>query len=164
MKSIVKLLIIGTGPEEKDLKQYVYKNDLSGYVTFTGHKINVFEELSKMDLFILPSKSEGLGIAITEAMAAGLPVIASNVGGIPEVVIDSVTGFLIPEKDPALLAGAVINLMSNLERGRTMGEKGRIGTAQLSLLCSFTYLIFPVKFILYSSKIAHLIQLSNEAS
>ncbi len=125
MKSIVKLLIIGTGPEEKDLKQYVYKNDLSGYVAFTGHKKNVFEELSKMDLFILPSKSEGLGIAITEAMAVGLPVIASNVGGFPEVVIDGVTGFLIPEKDPALLAGAVINLMSNLERGRTMGEKGR---------------------------------------
>ena len=121
----VKLLIIGTGPLEEQLRNYVRQLNLEDLVIFIGHKKNVFVELRTLDLFVLPSRSEGLGIAIIEAMAMGLPVVATNVGGIPEVVEDGITGSLVPSENPALLADAIIDLLLNPEKSKQMGERGR---------------------------------------
>jgi len=121
----LKLLIVGAGPLEYQIKKNVKQLNLIDSINFTGHKKNVFEELNKMNLFVLPSRSEGLGIAIIEAMVMGLPVVATHVGGIPEVVIDGETGILVPQKKPSFLADAIINLLSNPTKAKKMGERGK---------------------------------------
>ena len=81
--------------------------------------------LPLLDLFVLPSLYEGLGIAILEAMAAGLPVVASAVGGIPEVVIHGETGLLVRPGDPVALAAALGHLLRHPEEAGFMGARGR---------------------------------------
>jgi glycosyltransferase involved in cell wall biosynthesis len=81
--------------------------------------------LAGMDLFVLPSHWEGMPVAILEAMAAGLPVVATAVGGTPEVVEDETTGLLPPPRDPVALAEAISRLLRDPERARRMGEAGR---------------------------------------
>jgi glycosyltransferase involved in cell wall biosynthesis len=78
-----------------------------------------------MDLFVCPSLYEGFGIAIVEAMAAGRPVVASNTGGIPEIVADGDTGLLVPPGNPTALAEAIASLLSDPARARAMGARGR---------------------------------------
>jgi glycosyltransferase involved in cell wall biosynthesis len=120
-----KLVLVGTGPSEQELRNYVSSMKLNGSVRFTGHMDNPYEELLGMDVFVLPSYSEGLPVCILEAMAAGLPVVASRVGGIPEEVNDGQTGILIPPKDPTALAKAIVRLLSNRTLASTMGREGQ---------------------------------------
>jgi glycosyltransferase involved in cell wall biosynthesis len=81
--------------------------------------------LSQVDIFVLPSLFEGLGVSVLEAMAAGKAVIASRVGGLPELVIDSVTGLLVAPRDIEGLAQAISTLAGDRSLIRAMGEKGR---------------------------------------
>ena len=81
--------------------------------------------LNVMDVFILTSFSEGLSNSIMEAMAAGLPVVATNVGGNPELVIHNETGFLFPSQDASILAQQIIELANNPEKRHKMGLAGR---------------------------------------
>jgi len=74
---------------------------------------------------VLPSREEGFGITLLEAMAAGLPVVASAVGGIPEVVADKTTGFLVVPRDPEKLADALIRLIVDREAAKRMGQEGK---------------------------------------
>jgi glycosyltransferase involved in cell wall biosynthesis len=119
------LTIVGTGPEEEVLKGHCARLDLGGRVSFTGYKSNSFEALRDMDLFVLPSRTEGCPIVILEAMAMGLPVVATNVGGNPELLEDGVTGILVPLGDSRMMADAIIKLISNNELARQMGQNGR---------------------------------------
>ena len=121
----VKLLIVGTGYLEKKLKEYVKSFQLEDHIIFTGHSENVYEMLEHMDVFVLPSRSEGLAIVLLEAMVMGLPVVASGVGGIPEVVTDGQTGILVPPKNPSALAEAIVYLLSSPEQARRMGLRGK---------------------------------------
>ena len=92
---------------------------------FLGHREDVAALLSEADLFVLPSRSEAFPNAVTEAMAAGLPVVATAVGGIPELVTDGQTGRLVPTGDPMALARAVLDLLDQPSRAAEFGRAGR---------------------------------------
>ena len=121
-----RFLIVGDGPLRRDLEEQALESDLQSSLIFTGTRRDIPDLLSLMDIFVLPSSSrEGLGIAIIEAMAMGKPTVATNIGGIPEVIQDGETGLLVPPGDSAALAKAVIELVDNPDRAKAMGKKGR---------------------------------------
>jgi glycosyltransferase involved in cell wall biosynthesis len=117
--------IIGGGPLLGDLRQRVKARNVSEAFTFFGHREDVAERMAEADLIVMPSRSEGLPNAILEAMAAGRPVVASAVGGIPEVIQDGVTGVLVPPGDPAALAGAIEALADDPRRADAIGLAAR---------------------------------------
>jgi glycosyltransferase involved in cell wall biosynthesis len=123
-KHDIQCIIVGTGPEEKKLKQLVSDLNLSGTVIFNGYSNNSFEKLFEFDMFVLPSRTEGCPIVILEAMATGLPVIATDVGGNKELVEENVTGKLISPNNPSVLADQIINLIKNDTLRKSMGENG----------------------------------------
>jgi len=94
-----KLIIVGDGPLREELKEKSYQLGINNKVIFMGERNDVPEILKTFDVFVLPSLNEGMSNTILEAMATGIPVIASNVGGNPELVIDGETGFLFPTND-----------------------------------------------------------------
>jgi glycosyltransferase involved in cell wall biosynthesis len=123
-------LIIGRGELESSLKEEVKRCGLKKQVRFLGFREDILALLSLMDVFVLPSLSEGLSIALLEAMAAGRPVVATNVGGNPELVTDGETGFLVPPRDADALAAKICLLLGDNSRSRRMGENGRIRVQQ----------------------------------
>ena len=94
-----KLIIVGDGPLREELEEKSYQLGINNKVIFMGERNDVPEILKTFDIFVLPSLNEGMSNTILEAMATGIPVIASNVGGNPELVIDGETGFLFPTND-----------------------------------------------------------------
>jgi len=121
----VQALIVGGGRREAEIQQAAADLGLAGQVHFLGSRQDVPELLHAMDIFVLPSYSEGLSLALMEAMAAGLPVIATTVGGNPELVTDGETGLLIPSKDADALAAALERLLADPTEAKAMGEKAR---------------------------------------
>jgi glycosyltransferase involved in cell wall biosynthesis len=95
-----------------------------------GHRDDVPAILAAADLFVLPSESEASPNVILEAMAGGLPVVASRVGGIPELVADGVTGHLVPPADPQALATAVLDLLDRPDRRAAFGRAARMRIAR----------------------------------
>jgi len=94
-----KLIIVGDGPLREELKEKSYQLGINNKAIFMGERNDVPEILKTFDIFVLPSLNEGMSNTILETMATGIPVIASNVGGNPELVIDGETGFLFPTND-----------------------------------------------------------------
>jgi glycosyltransferase involved in cell wall biosynthesis len=121
----VNCLIVGTGPEEGKLKKLVSELNLSHMVSFTGYSKNSFEKLLDFDIFVLPSRTEGCPIVILEAMASGLPVVATNVGGNMELVQDDVTGILVPTNNPFVMAEKICKLITNKNLRLNMGKNGK---------------------------------------
>lgn len=126
----LKVLLVGDGPLRTQLEKEVEALSLTHSIIFTGIRHDVREVLSFLDLFVLPSSSEGLPMAILEAMAAGRPVVATRVGGVPEAVVDGVTGFLVPPRDPAALAEAIACLLRDHDLRRVMAQAARERVAQ----------------------------------
>jgi len=120
-----KLLLVGYGRLQSRLERKVNNSGLSEKVIFTGSCSDISEMLSVFDVFILPSLWEGMPNAVLEAMAAGLPVVSTAVGGTPEVIKDGETGLLVPAGDSEALADGVINLLKDPERAKKMGATGR---------------------------------------
>jgi glycosyltransferase involved in cell wall biosynthesis len=123
----VKLDIVGSGPLLEAFQALVHNLQLEDHVEFAG-----FVEHDQMpsryadaDLFILPSRRESFGLVIAEAMAASLPVVATRVGAIPEIVQDSETGILIPPENLMALTKAINDLLSDTQRMKAMGTKGK---------------------------------------
>jgi glycosyltransferase involved in cell wall biosynthesis len=108
-----QFLIIGDGEEEGALKQVIKENNLEGVFFLRSSVKDTALALSLMDIFVLPSLQEGLGLSLLEAQAQGVPVIATRVGGILSAVTDARTGLLCPAADPAALAGAVLRLLED---------------------------------------------------
>jgi glycosyltransferase involved in cell wall biosynthesis len=121
----VRFLIIGDGGLKKQLMDLSSNLGVSKNVMFLGFRSDIPELLSVMDVLVLASLREGFSNAILEAMAAMKPVVATNVGGNPEVIIDGVTGLIVPPKDPHSMAQAILNLLQNEDLAQQMGEAGR---------------------------------------
>jgi len=120
----VKLLIAGDGSERESLERQVLNLGLEDRVLFLGLREDIPEILSCGDLFLLSSVNEGFGLVLLEAMAFKLPIIATRVGGVPEVVEDGKTGLLIPSEDPEAFVSAVLRIYRNREWGRDLGLAG----------------------------------------
>ncbi len=118
------LLIIGEGSRREALEAQVEGLGIGGSVVFTGRRDDVPAVTKALDVAVLPSYREAQGLTILEAMALSRPVVASNVGGIPEMIEDGVTGLLVPPHDPAALAGAVLRLLRDHPLADTLGRAG----------------------------------------
>lgn len=124
-----RFLVAGDGPLRAALDHQVRILGLQKKARLLGMREDVPLLLAASDVLCLPSREEGLGIAALEAMAAGLPVVATRVGGLPEVVAEGETGLLVPARDPAALAAALESLLTNPTRARALGTAGRARAA-----------------------------------
>ena len=106
-----RLLLIGDGPEAQNLSAQAQRLALASQVHFVGRVDNVVPYLHRAHIVAIPSRQEGQGIVALEAMASGLPVVASTVGGLKETVLEGVTGLLVPPDDPDSLAAALLKLL-----------------------------------------------------
>ena len=119
------LVIVGGGAERLPLEQQAMSLGLQGAVRFTGHREDVRRLLPAFDVFVNSSISEGVSLTILEGMASSLPVVATRVGGTPEVVDEGVTGLLVPARSPEALAEAIARLADDPPRAVAMGAAGR---------------------------------------
>jgi len=121
----LRLLIVGDGLLSDDIKERVDNLGINSSVLFLGWRDNIPQLLKAMDIFVLPSVSEGLGIALLEAMYMRLPVVASDVDGIPEIIYNEINGLLVPPKDSELLASAIEKLILDIGFSKRLGSKAR---------------------------------------
>jgi len=121
----LRCLVVGDGELRSELTDAASALGIADAVIFAGARSDVREVLSAMDIFVLSSSTEGLPVTVLEAMCAALPVVATRVGGIPEVVEDARTGLLVPPRDPPALKAAIESLLRDRARARAMGDAGR---------------------------------------
>ena len=121
-----KFIIAGEGSLRPALEEKARRLGIRENVIFAGWRDDIPEILSILDILVMPSLNEAVGISAIEAQAEGVSVVASRVGGIPEIVKDRVTGLLVNPADPAALAGAVIELISDKDRRARMGRSGKL--------------------------------------
>ncbi len=120
-----RLLLVGDGPDRAKIEQYCHTSDLCDAITFIGNLPLIEEVLVGADLFLLPSETESFGLAALEALSCEVPVIATDVGGLPEVVENGVSGLLLPVGDVEGMAAAALELLLDDERRRRLGVTGR---------------------------------------
>lgn len=113
-----------------ELQTLVHDLNLSDHFRFIGGVTDLRQHLSRADIFVLPSRSEGFSNAIVEAMAASLPIVATDVGGNAEAVKDGVSGFIVPSEDPGLLAAAISRLLVDNDLAKAMGIAGKALAAE----------------------------------
>lgn len=121
----LKLVFVGKGDLETPLRRRSQRWGLANRVVFAGWRDDIPEVLSSFDIFVLPSRNEGMGRVLVEAMAAGRPIIASKVGGIPSLVENGKTGLLVPPGDAAALVRSLEWMLQNPDDARRMGRRGR---------------------------------------
>jgi len=117
--------LVGDGPMRRSLELLVAELDLGPQVVFHGSRDDVADLLRGAGVFVLSSLSEGISLTLLEAMATALPVVATDVGGNAEVVVQGETGLLVPPADPARLAEALLSVIRDPDRGFRMGQAGR---------------------------------------
>jgi glycosyltransferase involved in cell wall biosynthesis len=118
-------IFTGDGPLEKDLKRRTLEMGISKNIIFLGWRDDVAQIISIYDVFVLPSLNEGMGRVLAEAMALGKPIVASNIGGIPDLVIHGENGFLVLPKNPKQLAKYIQVLIEDKDKREKMGLAGK---------------------------------------
>lgn len=121
----VNFIVVGDGPLREQLERETVELGLQDRVTFAGQRDNIPAVLPVFDIFVLPSVTEGLPLTILEAMATARPVVATTVGGIPEVIQEGKNGLLVAPRDPEALAVALAGLLAERERAARMGAAGK---------------------------------------
>lgn len=119
------LLVFGKGPCEAELRQSIRKLRLEERVRLAGFRDDLARILPCLDLLVHPALMEGLGVSLLQAASAGVPIVASRAGGIPEAVRDGVNGFLVPPGDVEALTGAIVRVLADPALARRLGEAGR---------------------------------------
>jgi glycosyltransferase involved in cell wall biosynthesis len=132
------LILIGEGEMRKQIEAEVNRRGLANCVRLTGSRSDIDRLLPGADAFVLSSKREGLPMSILEAMAAGLPVIATRVGGIPEVIKDGENGILVQPQDPDALANAICRILDDSEVSSNLARMARIAVEENYSLRSIT--------------------------
>ena len=120
----VKIIVVGTGSLRMELDRQAHEIGVDDIVFFLGFREDVPRILASLDLFVLSSHREGLGTSLLDAMASWLPVVATQAGGIPDVVIHQKTGLLVPPRDPVALAQAILTLYRDQELAARFGQQG----------------------------------------
>lgn len=118
----VKLLVVGGGPDENMLREYAVQLGVQDKVIFVGYQFDTAPYFKLMHIFCITSSREGFGLVAAEAMLHQLPVIATRVGGLQDIVVDGKTGFLVPAFDPEAIAKKIQYLLDNPEASKVMGE------------------------------------------
>lgn len=121
----LRLVLAGSGEDEAALRREAHDLGIADRVRFAGQVSDVPALIRSLDLFVLPSRWEGFGLVLLEAMAEGCPIVASRVGGIPEVVADGESGILVPPDDPRALTEAIATLIRDPARRHALGRAGR---------------------------------------
>jgi len=119
----IQFMIIGTGSLEKELKDYARKLKIDQYVVFTGLRDDIPELLAEMDIVVLPSLNESFGLGLVEGMCLGKPCVASNIGGIKEIIEDGKNGLLVKPADPVELAEKITFLINNPDEAHRLGQE-----------------------------------------
>jgi glycosyltransferase involved in cell wall biosynthesis len=122
----VQFILVGDGPLRSSLEAQVQALGLADRVDFLGHRTDIRDLLASSDVFVLPSLYEGLPLSILEAMAAGKPVVATQVGGTAEVVLAGETGLLVPPSDSTALATAIRSVVTDRAFAQRLGSRGRV--------------------------------------
>jgi glycosyltransferase involved in cell wall biosynthesis len=120
-----RFLFFGQGPLQRHLEQLSKSIHIADKVHFAGFRTDLERILPCLDLVVHPATMEGLGVSLLQAAAAGVPIVATRVGGIPEIVHDGVNGLLVPPNDALSLMSAVIRLLGDPDRTSAMGRAGR---------------------------------------
>lgn len=121
----VKLLVVGDGPDEYKLRELAVTLKVNDRVLFVGYQADTQPYYNLMDIFVLASAHEAFGLVLVEAMFAGLPIVATRTGGIPKVVNEGETAFLVEPCNPMEIARSLLKLIADPETAREMGRKGR---------------------------------------
>lgn len=121
-----RVMIVGSGPDEGRLHEIADNLMIADRVIFTGQVHNINDYYAALDIFILPTLSEGLGISVLEAMSLGLPVIASNTGGIPELITHKKNGYLIEPGNSENITSALIYYLQHPQQVARLGQQARI--------------------------------------
>lgn len=121
----LRVVFFGRGPEEQRLRSLAAAGGLEGQVLFAGFRTDLPDILPCLELLVHPAILEGLGVSLLQASSAGVPIVASNAGGIPEAVRDGVNGLLVPPSDATALGAAIARLLRDPQHARALGEAGR---------------------------------------
>ena len=127
------LVLVGKGDMDVDLRAEAQRKNTNGKVKFLGWRKDIDEIMPLFDMLVLPSLNEGMGRVLVEAMAAGKPVVASRVGGIPDLVRHAETGYLVPPADEQALANGIKKLLDDPDKAKRMGLRGQEYCRQFSL-------------------------------
>lgn len=133
-----KAVIVGEGELRPVLEANIRARNLTDSFKLIGFKENPLDYLAAFDVFCLSSKEEGLGTSVIDAMAVGIPVVATNVGGIPELVEEGKTGYLVPGRDPIALANALKNCIASPERNRLLHAQAQEKARKFSIIHTVT--------------------------
>jgi sugar transferase (PEP-CTERM/EpsH1 system associated) len=121
----LRLAIVGDGPQRKEVEAAIAAECLHGHVWLAGARDDVPAVMRGFDAFALPSRAEGISNTILESMATGLPIVATRVGGNPDLIVDGATGRMVPPSDPKALGDALLALFSQPDAARSLGQRAR---------------------------------------